>query len=190
MQFFVADTHYGHKNIVRDISQWGDLSGCRDFPDQQSHDNWVVKTINARVQADDILYHLGDWSFGGENKVYEFRERLTCENIHVILGNHDYHIPSYQRLFRSVGHYLELSVEGVNLVLCHYPIDSWNNMERGAIHLHGHVHGKGEKKDGRYDVGMEAVGLLSLDDVRLLPRSNRSRHGTVHGGNKFGTGRR
>ena len=32
------------------------------------------------------------WSFNGFDKIIEFRNRLNCKNIHLILGNHDTHI--------------------------------------------------------------------------------------------------
>ena len=44
------------------------------------------------MKENDILYHLGDWSFGGLNQIWEFRKRLNCKKIHLILGNHDHHI--------------------------------------------------------------------------------------------------
>lgn len=192
MIWFVSDTHYGHKNIVRGISQWTDKSGCRQFDTQQQHDDWVVFVINERVGRLDTLYHLGDWSFGGKDKIKEFRERLNCERVHLILGNHDHHIEDgYGRrmdqkmLFDSCQHYKELSVGGQQLVLMHYPIESWNLMERGAKHLHGHVHGQGPKIAGRYDVGVDALGLLSLDDVARLDVATGQRHRVIEGGNKF-----
>lgn len=190
MIWFISDTHYSHKNIVRGISDWTDKSGCRDFDTQEEHDDWVADMINMSVMRRDTLYHLGDWSFGGKDKIKQFRDRINCEKIHIILGNHDHHI---QRdpfighgLFASVQPYKELAVAGQSVVLCHYPIESWNNMERGVIHLHGHVHGQGPLIQGRVDVGVDAHGLMSLDDVAMLPRAASQRHTSIAGGNKFG----
>lgn len=189
MIWFISDTHYSHKNIVRGVSQWADKSGCRDFDTQEQHDDWVVDLINQSVLRHDTLYHLGDWSFGGKDKIKQFRDRLNCEKIHIIFGNHDHHIQAafgdMDLLFQSRQHYRELAIAGQSVVLCHYPIESWNNMERGAIHLHGHVHGQGTIIQGRVDVGVDAHGLINLDDVTKLPRATNQRHAAIAGGNKF-----
>lgn len=47
-----------------------------------------------------------------------------------------------QRLFSSVSNYLELHVKKEIYVLSHYPIEQWYEMDRGSIHLHGHMHHK------------------------------------------------
>lgn len=52
----------------------------------------IVDSINSLVGPDDILYHLGDWSFGGIESIWQFRKRILCKNIHLIPGNHDDHI--------------------------------------------------------------------------------------------------
>ena len=191
MIWFISDTHYSHKNIVRGVSQWTDKSGCRDFDTQEEHDDWLADMINQSVLRRDTLYHLGDWSFGGKDKIKQFRDRLNCEQVHIIYGNHDHHIQQGmgQRMgqlwFESGQHYKELAVSGQSVILCHYPIESWNNMERGAIHLHGHVHGQGSLIQGRVDVGVDAVGLMCLETVAKLPRATNQRHTSIAGGNKF-----
>lgn len=193
--WFISDTHFGHKNIVEGISEWTDKSGCRPFPTQNAHDIYITNLINDHVEPDDVLWHLGDWSFGGIQKVQEFRRRLNVRTIHLITGNHDHHAKKMTGVFDSISPYKELELGPLQLVLCHYPIASWNNMERGAIHLHGHVHGKGESLDGRYDVGVEGVldprphviGLISSTNVVGLKRATERRHRTVAGGNKFGS---
>ena len=49
----------------------------------------MVSNINACVKEDDVLYHVGDLVMGFFENVVEFRARLHCKNIHLILGNHD-----------------------------------------------------------------------------------------------------
>lgn len=89
--FFISDTHAYHTNIVRGISEWGE-KGTRDFKTQEDHLEALIKNINDNVGHDDILFHLGDWSFGGIDKIWKFRQRINCREIHLILGNHDHHI--------------------------------------------------------------------------------------------------
>ena len=52
----------------------------------------IVKIFNETVAENDILYHLGDWSFGGIQNIWNFRKQLRCKTIHLCLGNHDEHI--------------------------------------------------------------------------------------------------
>lgn len=95
MIYFTSDTHYHHKNIVRGVSDWESSSKnrkTRDFPTLEDHDKALVEIINKIVKKDDTLYHLGDWSFGGIEQIWEFRKQLNCQDIHLIYGNHDHHI--------------------------------------------------------------------------------------------------
>jgi calcineurin-like phosphoesterase family protein len=57
---------------------------------------------------------------------------------------------------------LEANIEGQDFVLCHYPLQSWNGLNKGVIHLHGHVHLPPHRKFGngkRLDVGMDGNGM-------------------------------
>lgn len=95
--FFISDTHYNHKNICRGTTSWdlkehGGHNSVRDFntvPEMNLH---IVNAINAVVKEDDYLVHLGDWSFGGIQSIWEFRSRIICKNVILVLGNHDEHI--------------------------------------------------------------------------------------------------
>lgn len=223
--FFTSDTHYSHANICSATTSWGKGEGnTRKFNSLEQMNNTLVSNINEVVGENDILFHLGDWSFGGFEKTAEFRDRINCKNIHLILGNHDHHIERnkqltdryysidtpeiilgdanenfysdykfgeywnnrvyIQNIFSSVNRYLELQVKydvgtplqgEVNFVLMHYPIASWNNMNRGWIHLHGHVHLPSNKRiaQGRaMDVGVDGNNLkpVSLKDVLKLKK--------------------
>lgn len=145
MIYFTSDTHYNHKNIVSGTADWEDKSRCRQFDTLEEHNDKLVESINLRVKADDILYHLGDWSFGGIQSVSEFRDRLNCKDIHLIFGNHDHHIErnkdNLQRLFSSTQHYKEIKINGRFIVLCHYAMRVWNHSHKGSWMLYGHSHG-------------------------------------------------
>jgi calcineurin-like phosphoesterase family protein len=175
--WFTSDTHYDHKNICSATTNWvGAENLTRKFSSLDQMNDELVNSINAKVGQDDILFHLGDWSFNGFENIRKFRERIVCKNVHLILGNHDHHIErnkdDIQSIFSSVNHYLQLEVKReltpdqmkvgvlghIKFVLMHYPIASWNGMNDGVIHLHGHVHLSNNLRvaDGKaMDVGVD-----------------------------------
>lgn len=62
-----------------------------------------------------------------------------------------------QRLFKRVEDFQLISVDGKLMVLFHRPMMSWDKMNKGSIHLFGHVHGSElpVKLDNMLDVGMD-----------------------------------
>lgn len=159
--FFTSDTHYNHSNICKGTSRWDDLSNTRDFDSLDLMNDIIVDGINSKVGKDDVLFHLGDWSFGGKDKILEFRKRIKCENVQIILGNHDENIIKHYNntnIFDIIDSYREIKIHKTNFILCHYPIQSWNGMSKDSIHLHGHVHGEyfGNEPKNRLDVGIDS----------------------------------
>lgn len=167
--WITSDSHYNHRNICRGITEWRLPDGSipidqtRDFPNLEKMNSMMVNNINNVVMQNDVLIHLGDWSFGGFESIEEFWNRLVCKNIYLFLGNHDRHIlinrNGIRKLFLDVDKEEESFLfEGNVFHLHHYPITSWKDMKEGAIHLHGHTHLKSEKKFGRgkkMDVGID-----------------------------------
>lgn len=106
--FFTSDTHYSHQNICRGVSKWGHFEAgsshqdTRDFNTLAEMNQAIVKGINNKVGENDILYHLGDWSFGGIEQIWDFRKQINCKNIHLIFGNHDQHIENNKLLPNSI----------------------------------------------------------------------------------------
>jgi calcineurin-like phosphoesterase family protein len=195
--FFTSDTHYNHKNLCRGVTNWRDINGeipvtqTRSFNTLEQMNDNIVASLNHLVGEDDILIHLGDFSFGGFDNIGIFRNRIICKNIHLILGNHDHHIErnkgGVKDFFKSVNQTLTLEVEMYKeskkdskivhtFELSHYPISSWKNMNDGVIHLHGHVHLGPEVRmsntnKGRYmDVGMDGNNMnpISMEEVLKL----------------------
>jgi len=176
--WFTSDTHFGHTNIAGPkISRWS--SGYRDFNSVHEMNMALVDGINKYVKEDDILYHLGDWSFGGAQNILQFRKYIVCKNIHLILGNHDQHIIDKNYpfdggqfnpigLFSSVNQVLEVSHGKHRFFLSHYPHLSWHHAYKGVIMLHGHEHGNFNhlnKNTLRMDVGVDSAKML-LDEFR------------------------
>lgn len=185
--YFTSDTHYNHRNLCSATTEWtGVTDNTREFSSLDEMNDTIVNNINSVVRENDILIHLGDVSFGGVDKIGEFRNRLHCKNIHLVLGNHDHHIQKntndVQSLFTTVHPYLlrlnirrgsttdKGIIEKIPMVLFHYPIASWPHMNDGFIHLHGHCHLPPDKRVARgraMDVGMDGNGMfpISLDEV-------------------------
>jgi calcineurin-like phosphoesterase family protein len=180
--YFTSDSHYSHKNICRGVSEWGSNDKTRPYQTLEEMNDVIVNNINEVVRENDVLIHLGDWSFGGFEQIQLFRNRLNCKNIHLVLGNHDHHIlrnkGNIRSIFTSVHQYLNLNVrrpssngemDKYSFVLFHYPIASWDGMGDGVVHLHGHVHLPPHLRvNGRaIDVGMDGNRMypISMDGI-------------------------
>lgn len=191
-----SDPHYNHKNICRGVTNWrtptGDVpvSQTRDFPNLDKMNAAIVNNINSCAMPDDLLICLGDWSFGGFESIREFWDRIMCKNIHLILGNHDHHIGNNrggcQGLFKSVSQYNTLEMGRYKFRLFHYPISSWDGLNKGVMHLHGHCHlpthlrfGKGQRMDVGMDGHPEFRPYNVMDEVvpLLLKRPRASELG-------------
>jgi calcineurin-like phosphoesterase family protein len=145
--WFTADTHFGHSNIIK-------YSG-RPFGSSDEMDEKLIENINRVVKPNDTLYHLGDWSF---RNAAGYRQRINCQEIILVLGNHDKERSVYPRLFQGVHpSYLEIKVEGRPITLCHYAMRVWNKSHHGAWHLYGHSHGSlpDDPNSLSFDVGVD-----------------------------------
>ena len=179
--WITSDTHYHHKNICRGVTNWRTQDGkipvnsTRDFRDLDEMDATIINNINSKVGQDDTLIHLGDVAFGGFDKLEQFLDRLICKNIYLVLGTHDHHIKNDRAFiksrFISVKNYMELNVDGEDFVLCHYPLQSWHGLNKGVIHLHGHVHLSAQNKWGngkRLDVGMDGNNMYPYKITEIV----------------------
>lgn len=180
--YISSDTHANHVNITRGTSTWpadGEFK-LRDFDTPDEMTRYMADQFNSIIPEDGILFHLGDWSFAGVHNIELFRKMLNVKELHLITGNHDEHIEeiideerqigAYDHLFTSRQKYLEVYIGKINLVLMHFPLQSWNNVGRGAYHLHGHQHWSGGNRFGNgrmMDVGVDGNGLkpYKLTDV-------------------------
>lgn len=135
MIYFTSDLHFGHKNII----QYED----RPFNNIEVMDNKIIKIWNNTLNEEDTIYILGDFSWYKGEKTNEILNKLKGHKI-LIVGNHDKNFLEDTKfnkdLFEEICFYKEIKIKKTKIVMCHYPIISWNGKSNGSIHLYGHVH--------------------------------------------------
>lgn len=168
--WFISDTHCSHKNIIKYSN--------RPFSSIEEMDETIINNINNKVGKNDILYHLGDVSW---RSVKKFRESINCNEIHLILGNHDIYKQCIGH-FITIRDYNELRINDLKIVLCHYPIAVWNKKHHGVWHLCGHSHGSFEPSTINgfsnglcLDVGVDVHNFepISLDEIKIIMENKK-----------------
>ncbi len=173
--FFTSDTHYHHKNICRGASAWKDTTYCRDFDTLAEMDQKLIDGINSVVGPDDILFHLGDWSFSDAKYYKQFRSQIICQNIYLIYGNHDGWIirndHELQSLFKECGFYREVTYKGQKIIMSHYGFRVWNKSHEGAWMLCGHSHGSLQPSVSG-NIITDLLDRKKYSDLRMLANGN------------------
>ena len=170
MIWFTSDWHAFHQNICIGSTRWPDTDECRPFANAEEMTTKIIDNTNELVAPNDILYILGDFCFGKSTLIKEVRARINCKRVRLVWGNHDKFLKRNRNLhvvFDKTGDIFDDNLEGQNIVMCHYPMITWNKKRYGAIHLSGHTHGKLPNSPGRMDVGVDTNNFrpYSLDDV-------------------------
>lgn len=173
--FVCSDAHAYHKNIVLGVTSWRDennnipIDDVRNFKDEEIMTSTLINNINNKVGKNDLLINYGDLSFGGIDNIVRFRDKIICQNIIQINGNHDQHIGrkklaiyngktiEIDSLFKEIHHLgFFFKYDKYKFINCHYPFNSFDSKE--YINLHGHVHTKGDKRfltNRQMDVGFD-----------------------------------
>ena len=133
MNYYIADTHWGHKNVIR----YDD----RPFRTILENDNTLIENWNNVVSDDDDVYILGDYSWNNVlNGDISLLKSLKGRK-HLILGNHDRIRSKEERdCFVEVKDYKRIKDGETIVILSHYPIAFWDMQFHDSVHLYGHVH--------------------------------------------------
>lgn len=161
MIFFISDTHFSHQNILKYCPN-------RVFDDIDHHDAVLIMNWNERVGKNDTVIHLGDFGFGPVRHLIMILNELRGKKV-LIAGNHDkqkLESDEFRACWSDIrDSYHEVSVkhQGTvrSMILCHYPLLSWNGQYHDSIHLHGHIHSTQQNPKiphakNRMDVGVDA----------------------------------
>lgn len=115
----------------------------RPWSTTEECDAMLIENWNNKVSPDDEVYLLGDVSWYNVTKTIEILKGLNGTK-HLIIGNHDKSFLKNNRFrdcFESIDNYKEIEDDdGHGIVLCHYPIPTYNKHYYGWRHLYGHVH--------------------------------------------------
>jgi calcineurin-like phosphoesterase family protein len=133
---FTSDTHASHTNIIKYCN--------RPFANIHDMNKNLADNINKSLPNGGLVYHLGDWSFGGLNKAFDFMDMINYDIEFVLIeGNHDQNNlkdEAFRKLFMRIEKQLVVEVKGQKIVLCHYAMRVWDKSHHGRWHLYGHSH--------------------------------------------------
>jgi calcineurin-like phosphoesterase family protein len=160
--FITSDLHFGHSNIKKFCAE----SRARFSDDVDLMNEQMIMEWNELIGVNDVTYILGDVAFLPTLKAISVVKRLHGQKI-LIEGNHDRKAlrdPVYRSCFKEIHHILNISYAGTKVVMCHYPFLEWDQMHRGSVHFHGHLHGNptGQEQYRCRDMGMDATGEIAI----------------------------
>lgn len=148
MDLIISDLHFSHYKILQYEN--------RPFNTIDEMNATIINNWNHVVNPNDRVFILGDVMFTqSPDVVINVLNQLKGRKV-IILGNHDdplkklYRKGQYtnpkERIFIA-GQIYEPKVDFGHgkfekVVLCHYPMYSWNAAFHGRLHFYGHVHSK------------------------------------------------
>ncbi len=168
--FFTSDTHFFHKNIITYTN--------RPFENIHQMNEAIVKNWNKVVPKDGIVFHLGDVSLRAIPKVLnDLLFRLNGDK-YLVIGNHEKdalgkeYIRTHWKGIYDIAEIFvpdeEITYKKQHILMCHYPMLTWNASHRGSWQLFGHVHGglsnKGEinHHPAQMDVGVDCHNFTPI----------------------------
>jgi len=163
MNWFTADWHLSHKNIItysnRPFSSVGEMN-------KTIYDNFFSKVKNK-----DTVYFLGDLSFYNMD-FHDFFFLMKEKNITInfIIGNHDYRNKKIIESYTKPHDYLNININGQNISLCHYAMRTWNKSCHGAWQFYGHSHGTLPPIGKQWDVGIDNNNFfpVSFNEIKKI----------------------
>lgn len=170
MNYYIADTHFGHDNIRR-LSK-------RPFDTAEEMDEAMIASWNGRVRGDDDVYILGDFAYKSRDPAY-YLDRLKGRK-HLIAGNHDGKLlknPILRSRFAEIADMETVNDGGTKIVCCHYPMAEWDGYYKGVLHFYGHLHNN-DNAASRYMSGLENAYNVGVDIIGFAPRTLKEIKGT------------
>lgn len=197
-QYFTADLHIGHRNII-------DYTN-RPFTSVEHMNAELVRRWNSVVQHTDDVYVLGDLALGKLSESMEVAKALRGRKF-LVPGNHDRCWPGHSKVrpsdrmaYQDAGFTIlppqqtmvcrdPNAAPSYQLLLHHFPyVGDSHDTDRYVEHrpvddgrwlLHGHIHDKWRVKDRMINVGVDVWGYAPVSQYAIMGLIERA--GTVGG---------
>jgi calcineurin-like phosphoesterase family protein len=131
--YLLTDTHFFHDKMQKFCDR------PADFGEK------IIKQWRVTVQPQDLVYHLGDVTWGNREQLQQIMSSLPGTKI-LVRGNHDRNHSN--NWFMQVGFAAvveKVQVSGV--ILSHFPTElTQEEIDYGIINIHGHFHNNDPKK--------------------------------------------
>ena len=158
--YLLSDSHWNHTKMIEYCGRPYDF------------DQKIINQWQATVQPQDIVYHLGDVTWGSQGQLQQIMNGLPGTKI-LIRGNHDRNHSNNWFIKAGFDAVLEKAqVSGV--ILSHFPVQlSEEEIERKIINIFGHFHNNPTSK---WEKNLkERITnnhyLFSLEDIGYTPIS-------------------
>lgn len=106
----------------------------------------MIQTWNEIVKPGDLVYHLGDFAITGYSKKHKPKVESLLKKLNgnkiLVKGNHDSPAVLEADGWSSIYKLHHININGQRIILCHYPLRTWQFKAHGSWNLYGHVHGK------------------------------------------------
>jgi len=166
MNFFTADLHLGHKNIMTYCN--------RPFKDVEEMNESIFNELSI-MNPGDNLYVIGDLTFRKNLAVrfFDLTDKLGVD-VYFVFGNHDQDKDNKRVLkvikdrSKTCAERLFIRVDGQGIVLDHFAGRVWRESHFGSWQLYGHTHGKIGPRGKQYDVGIDNNDFELVAQTRIV----------------------
>lgn len=154
MIYFIADTHFGHKNIIEFCK--------RPFANVEEMDNKIISLWNKTVGDGDEIIHLGDFSYRISPEDTKAIFQSLRGKISLLMGNHDRrHGVEYWKDIGFDKVYETPIVLDNKLLLSHEQL-----IDKRYLNVHGHSHENKVKRSLR-----NLAMCVSVEQINYRPIS-------------------
>ena len=153
--FFTSDTHFFHANVI----SYSD----RPFDSVEQMNQTLIGNWNRVVRKNDVVFHLGDFAFGGKKHWNSILDQLNGK-IYLMLGNHDMGNFKWAltERFEQVALEMYAIIDGQHIRLTHEPFLCYGGSNHNVWQLFGHIHSQ-ENKNGPYAERLSMLLPLQYD---------------------------